>query len=487
MYAQSTQLSGTKSFLPSPASDELSNSESDLIPLLEDKQREIDKEIETFKSRKEEEFKAFEHELRSHKKQNNQIPFPYPTTQISGLSNLCKKGLAMNGSGSKERKKRAEDVIVGGLMPTGPSRPSVSVDKVTINGMTTPPVSGTPPLGKNMYPSPTLSTGTPPRHSPEKETGRSPPIPERGNEFHGLFTPGYLQLLDTKPSSLPQTALPSSLSESKRAVTNPTLPSTSLPSALRPASKASRKRKHVTFRLADSVVVEPSSSYEETPSPSEDQYGRDLHDAGPGLGIEIMPSPSPIEIPESYSNKNVISPNKTDNEASFFSFDEELDEEGNEFSEEPNVSRSRRLFSRLYELTQSRTLKMMRSSWMKRKKDLNHRRSSRQHFRPVLFLSTLSIPPPLSEKPRVAKNPSNILFPTFTLKPLYNSKRLSKMIRWSSMSNPSYVPTHHNQHAEWMRKQRKQSQGEITSALPRSLNTESIRVGPHANGDKQLL
>ncbi len=419
MYKQSSHFSRTKSLLPSPAPDELSDSESDLTPLLEQKQREIEKEIETFKSRKEEEFKAFEHELRSHKKRSNHISFSHPATSISGLSNLSKKNLATNGFASQERKKKAEDVNVGGLMPTGPCRPSVSVNRITINGMTTPPVFGTPPLGKNLYPSPTLSAGTPPRHSPEKETGRSPTIPERENEFHGLFTPDYLQLLDSKPSSLPQNALPSSLSASNRAMATPTLPSTSLPSALRPASGAARKRKHVTFRLADSVVVEPSSSYEETPSPSEDQYDQHSDDAGPGLGIRIMPSPLPTEMRKCYPDKDVTSPSKTNNEASFFSFDEELDEKGDEFSEEPNVSKPRRLLTRLYELTPRRILKMTRSNWMRKKKDLNHRKSSRQHFPPALFPSISSIPPPLSGKRRVADELSHILVSTFAVKSRY--------------------------------------------------------------------
>ncbi|KAF7508103.1 hypothetical protein GJ744_009544 [Endocarpon pusillum] len=336
MHRQLSYFSGAKSFLPSPAPDELSDSEADLIPLLEEKRREIDMEIEAFRSRKEEEFKSFEHELRSRKKRNNHTVFPHPATSISGLSNLSKKELATNGLASKERKKKAEDAGVCALMPTGPSRPSVSVDRVTINGLTTPPVSGTPPLGKNYFPSPTLLSGTPPRNPSKRETGKSPTPPDKENEFHGLFTPGYLQLLDTRPSSLPQTATPPPISETKRAVTAPTLPSTSLPSALRAASGAARKRKHVTFRLSHSVVVEPSSSYEETPSPSEDQYDRNLDDAGAGSGIEIMPDPSPIEIPQSYLSEDVTSPDKPDNEAGFFSFDEELDEKGDELSDDAN-------------------------------------------------------------------------------------------------------------------------------------------------------
>lgn len=59
-----------------------------------------------------------------------------------------------------------------------------------------------------------------------------------------------------------------------RSHTEPAIPSTSLPSALRTASgTAVRKRKHVTFQLADSAIVEPSSSYEEMPSPSPNDEG----------------------------------------------------------------------------------------------------------------------------------------------------------------------------------------------------------------------
>lgn len=352
MYRQASQLSRAKNFLPSPAPDELSDSDSDLISILESKRREIDDAIEAFKSLKEKEFRTFEDEFRSRKRRNQNIgllqPISQPISPISGLSGLSKKDFDANGSAARDKKKKADYVNLIGQKPTpGPSKPVVSV---TNNGMTTPPISSTPPLGRNVFPSPTHQPGTPPRTSSEKETGKSPKLPMRENEFHGLFTPGYLQLLETNPSSLPQNSTSPSTMHSRPALTAPPLPSNSLPSALRTASGTVRKRKHVTFRLAHSVVVDPSSSYEEIPSPSDDQYGKDLDDSETGWGDELPPSSLPIQIPRVDSYESLASPNKTDNEASFFAFDEELDDTSDKPPDDQNVGQISNNFG-LYELT----------------------------------------------------------------------------------------------------------------------------------------
>jgi ElaB/YqjD/DUF883 family membrane-anchored ribosome-binding protein len=93
MYRQASQLSRAKSFLPSPASDELSDFDSDLNSILEAKRRAIDDEIEAFKSRKEQEFRTFEDQLRSRRswKQSTGLsqsnPVVNPSIQSQGLPN----------------------------------------------------------------------------------------------------------------------------------------------------------------------------------------------------------------------------------------------------------------------------------------------------------------------------------------------------------------------------------------------------------------
>jgi len=239
-----------------------------------------------------------------------------------------------SGSDAKSKKKKVNDVtLIDQKLAPAPSKALVSVERVTINGMTTPPISATPPQGLNFVGLPTYLSATPPRTASKKETAKSTALPERENEFHGLFTPGYLQLLETKPSSLPA---PDSTSPSmphfKRALTAPPPPSNNLQSALKTDSGTARKRKHVTFRLAPSVVVDPSSSYEETPSPSDDQYDHDSDDLGTSWCDELPSAPLPIQIPRLDSYESLTSPSKADNEASFFAFDEEL----NDPSEQPS-------------------------------------------------------------------------------------------------------------------------------------------------------
>jgi hypothetical protein len=333
-----------KSFLPSPAPDELSDSEAEFLNAIEEKRRELDEEIAEFKAQKEKEFRAFKEEIRSRKRSSRFSDDHGLTRPKSGsppksrISLLSKKDLDSNGSISKDRKKKiSDDLHLGDHKPTpGPSKPSVSIDKVTINGMTTPPVSSTPPLARTLSRSPTNLAGTPPRRS-QTETGKAPNMTERENNFHGLFTPGYLQLLETKPSSLPHDSLSPSVVHSKRASTAPTLPSNSLPSALRTASGTLRKRKHVTFRLSHSIVVDPSSSYEETPSPEPEE---ELNDIEADLRMEIPPSPIPIEQLKLEPGASAPSPSKESNDADFFSFDEDFDEKPPPFQEVSDLLKS---------------------------------------------------------------------------------------------------------------------------------------------------
>lgn len=84
----------------------------------------------------------------------------------------------------------------------------------------------------------------------------------------------------------------------------------------------------MTFRLADSVVVDPSSSYEETPSPSEDHDERRLDDAEVDSALDIPAIP--LQHYRGNRTRSGWSPYKSNQERQkrkqiSFSFDEELD------------------------------------------------------------------------------------------------------------------------------------------------------------------
>lgn len=368
MYRQSSHISTAKSSLPSPAPDESSDSDSDLVTLLEERRRETDADIEAYRWRKEEEFRIFEDELRSRKRRNGVMQ--------SGLSKLHANDLTTNNDNKKKRK--AEKLALGGMKSgLGPSKPIVSIDKVTINGMTTPPVSGTPPLSRSLSRSPTNLPISPIRASSGKNLNKSSAPSDKEHVFRGLFTPGYLPLLDSQPSSLPPKSTSPSLSHYKRSLTAPTLPSTSLPSALRAASGTARKRKHVTFRLAHSVVVDPSSSYEETSSPSEDQSENDLPEFEVDSSTETPQSPLATGRIDPESNGVLANLNKTIDEASFFSFDEELDDGDNKLHDYRNVSPSAN-HSDIVAADCCHRIKPQSSTSRSRK--LTQKRSSLRHF-----------------------------------------------------------------------------------------------------------
>ena len=268
MYRHSAHINVARSSLPSPARDDSSDSESEIVAELDEKRRQIDDEIASFKAQKDKEFRSFERELRSGRREPRSQPKDAGATRsapaISAVSNLF-AGKQVRPNGLVKGKKASDDSPNSRPRTTAlPGHPTVSVDKLTINGTTTPPLVGTPPLTRSLSRSPANLSGTPPR----KSAGRSASIrDEEKTDFHGLFTPTYLPLLEARSgSSLPQDRITSP--QAKRALTLPAIPSTSLPSALRTASgSALRKRKHVTFQLGDTMIVEPSSSYEELPSP----------------------------------------------------------------------------------------------------------------------------------------------------------------------------------------------------------------------------
>jgi hypothetical protein len=323
MYRHSAALNlGPKNhafLLPSPAHEDYSasESESETIAELDRKRRQLDEEIVQFKTQKEKEFHDFEQDLRKKRKRkrspangdNRSHTARTPPTDSSVLSLLGSGSRPQaNGHPLKQNQQHASG--------PKPSRPTLSVEKLTIAGTNAPPAAAEDPpsvLSRSLTATATSHSThneKAPIQSPAAKTHDNsqpepPPTPiarDHNDPFAGVFTPSYLPLLDSRSSITnsttkiqqpalqssadpsPQTpqagseasSLPSSPispripSPAKRSYTAPILPSTSLPSALRVAStdsSSTKKRKHVTFRLADSAVVEPSSSYEEISSP----------------------------------------------------------------------------------------------------------------------------------------------------------------------------------------------------------------------------
>ena len=323
MYRHSGGLSiGAKNnafLLPAPAHEEqnASESEAETIAELDRKRRQLDEEIAQFKTQKDKEFRDFEQDLRRKRKRkrspangdSHSHSARTASTDSSVLSLLgCGGRPQSNGHAHKQNHQHA----------LGPklSRPTLSVEKLTIIGTTVPPATAenppsvlvrsltgaTTPHSTHSEKAPVLSSIGNAPGSIKQDPPSTPIARDHNDPFAGVFTPSYLPLLDSRSSSTnsvqqtqkpsPQalsapdaqttkhgcdsSSLPSGhispriTSPAKRYNTVPAIPSTSLPSALRTASAESsstKKRKHVTFRLADSAVVEPSSSYEEMSSP----------------------------------------------------------------------------------------------------------------------------------------------------------------------------------------------------------------------------
>jgi hypothetical protein len=322
MYRHSAQINVARSSLPSPARDESSDSESEILAELDEKRRQIDDEIASFRAQKEKEFQNFERERRYKRKptrpkrKDNQSA--EGTSAISAVSNLF-VGNQARPNGLDRGKKVSDGLSNSRSRPSAlPSKPTVVVDKLTINGTTTPPIVGTPPLTRSLSRSPIDLSVTPPR----KSAGRSPNARDDDkSDFSGLFTPTYLPLLEARQtSSLPPARVGSQ--KAKRALTVPAMPSTSLPSALRTSSgSAMRKRKHVTFQLGDTMIVEPSSSYEELPSPHKQVSSERLGDMMNVATEDIAPVPVSPKF-----GRGLVAASDGGSGVGFFELDEELDD-----------------------------------------------------------------------------------------------------------------------------------------------------------------
>lgn len=320
MYRHSAQVNCvSRNALPSP--DNTSDSESEIIDILEQKRRQLDEEIAKFKAAKDREFRDFEKELRSRRRSRASCETSPTkssgslTTNASVLSLLGSvQNSPANGWAGRKHKRSSGDGVGDKITKSMPlSKPTLSLDKLNINGETLPPAHslGTPPT-PSFLPKRSLSNGSATSTPPRAQAGnkQQPPTPgtDRTDAFAGVFTPVYLPLLDSRDrpplltspqpltpkdeeekrlqldaeskkeaerqqakfqssQSLPQQPVSPTVLATKRTRSDPQIPSNSLPSALR-TSSGSHKKKHVTFQLSDSKVVEPSSSYEESPSSS---------------------------------------------------------------------------------------------------------------------------------------------------------------------------------------------------------------------------
>ncbi|KAJ9608324.1 hypothetical protein H2200_007312 [Cladophialophora chaetospira] len=331
MYRNSAQSFGQVKCIPNalPSPDNTSDSDAEILDALDEKRRQLDEDIARFKAAKDREFREFEKELRVKRKRSrpgvhhvsdsatNKPPASTSSATASALNLLASaQNVSINGRGWSWATR---DGNVGDKVrkPAPLSGPTLSLDKLNISGETTPPVHslGTPPIptllkrSRSRSPENTdLRPRTAPTSEKEPELALTPtPSKDRSDPFAGVFTPAFLPLLESRdqPSanspqpltsreeeeekkrllldaeskqqaekqklvssqSLPPEQISPTVYATMRAKSTPILPSTSLPSALRNSSGPGRRRKHVMFQLADLKVVDPSSSYEEGPSP----------------------------------------------------------------------------------------------------------------------------------------------------------------------------------------------------------------------------
>lgn len=316
MYRNPTSIAGNNIVasgrFPSPSKNS-DDSDSETPVLLNQKRRELDQEVAQFKEAKDREFHDFEKSIRkqrpkrkreskARKESSNSAEVGSKPGALSLLAGLSKNG-NVNGNCTPLAKGSDTPEIQKQPKIAPLSKPTISLDRKNIRGETTPTYGSPLPaekLTRQLSKSPengSLACTPPKLRSPILA---NPPTPMRESHdlFAGVFTPSFLPLLESADSkgavhaqrpdnklqrhnsfshSQSSSELLSPTSRSQRAQTAPTLPSTSLPSALRTASGTTvRTQKHVTFQLADSAIVEPSSSYEEMPSPDPREESKEL-------------------------------------------------------------------------------------------------------------------------------------------------------------------------------------------------------------------
>jgi hypothetical protein len=371
MYRNSAQIKCIgPNALPSP--DNTSDSDTEFIDVLEQKRRQLEEEVARFRAAKDREFREFERELRvkkrrsrtSHETASDLTPTRSPASGSGSALNLLastQNHHVIGSNGSRSKREYLEDKTKRSAPLSGPT---LSLDKLNITAETVPPSNllNTPPtpslLKRVRSRSPVTELNRP--AIPPSQSEKQPLIPttptpskERSDPFTGVFTPAYLPLLDSKDSrnmtttpatklsdedekhrfeldaaskqqaneqqahlessqSLPPQQVSPTVIATKRVKSASSLPTAaaSLPSALRTASGGDRRRKHVKFQLADLAVVDPSSSYEEGPSP-------ELEEGHGGISTMLFSNPSGEEgqrppLPKRPPSSPLLSPGERD-------------------------------------------------------------------------------------------------------------------------------------------------------------------------------
>lgn len=361
MYQSSSPYVMQNSSLPSPDYTGDSDSESEIAQELIQKRKQLDEEVARFRAQKDKEFKDFEIDLKSKRREkrvqqqflrNNNSYYhdftknsPSATPPAASTSMLTGLEEKIQNTDLPQQTRQPQPKPIR-LMKSGVgpkvTTPTICLDKISIIGENVPQPHlnqlHTPPIPSSTV-SQIAARASPTIHarstSIERVSSRDklPKTPENKHEdnFSNLFAPPYLPLLesrhersgqiegtqtepasptshsmDIQPISVTSSSLPTESSMSnefyvpatKRAYTSPSaLTRKALPPIIRNVNGRKRtggKRKHVTFQLADRAIVEPSSSYEEGPSPDVDGES-DRRDSNESDASQCIVETAPVE------------------------------------------------------------------------------------------------------------------------------------------------------------------------------------------------
>ncbi|KAL9107252.1 MAG: hypothetical protein Q9227_007793 [Pyrenula ochraceoflavens] len=299
MYRNAPLLTTAIPFSPTLTSREpLTASSLEVAEVLGQKRKEVDAEIQNFRARKEQEFRDFERDLRTRAGSSRNTSATVKSTPArSSLLSLITGRTTHPTVHSNVKQEKHDHCDEDRVRVDGRKEPSVataarsdspthvpcatttrssdtnkSASRSQPNEARVVPRDDDPLSGRSGTHIDTPGFPPPPQPvPPNKAPNRAFSSHDRDAELRGLFMPHYLSLLDTKHSSLPENSphhLRSKSDQIPESSRPPIQPSTSLPSAIRRSSSGLKKSKHVLFRLADTAIVEPSSSYEERPSMS---------------------------------------------------------------------------------------------------------------------------------------------------------------------------------------------------------------------------
>ena len=354
--------------LPSPSPDASSDPNCLAVTqALIRKRSQVDEEIQEFRARKEQEFRDFERDLRNRAGNSRRAPVTGNSSTLarsSLLSFLPSSGIKHKAqsisSRDGDRSPRHEPMQVDGQSEPAAGRGQRPVPKSHVQctastirspGNDEPHLMFQPESTQNDLSGPPIYNGQLAGHSNRYNSNHLDPISsvhphtslststskadlssytthDRDIELQGLFTPHYLSLLDPKHCSLPESCQQISQSgpEPRLGSSGPSIvPSTSLTSALRRSSSEQKKSKHVLFRLSDTAIVEPSSSYEERSSMSSPKEvsplcQRMLEDNAAGYSTPVRASTPSLSV----SSKDAKA--TEDGDENLFALDEEYNE-----------------------------------------------------------------------------------------------------------------------------------------------------------------